>query len=54
MSLIIGYKFVKAPIMLTVALWLTFAPGAAFRTLEMLAHELAEGGIAWARGCKRT
>jgi uncharacterized membrane protein (DUF2068 family) len=46
---IIGYKFVKAPIMLTLALWLTLAPGVAFRILERLAHELAEGGIAWVR-----
>lgn len=49
LRLIIAYKFVKAPIMLTLALWLTLAPGPAFRTLGRLAHELAEGGIAWAR-----
>jgi len=49
LRLIIGYKFVKAAIMLTLALWLTLAPGPAFRTLERLAHELTEGGIAWAR-----
>jgi uncharacterized membrane protein (DUF2068 family) len=49
LRLIIGYKFVKAPIMLMLALWLTLAPGPAFRTLEKLAHELAEGGVAWAR-----
>ncbi len=35
--------------MLTLALWLTLAPGPTFRILEKLAHELAEGGIAWAR-----
>jgi uncharacterized membrane protein (DUF2068 family) len=49
LRLIITYKFVKAPIMLILALWLTFAPGAAYRSLDALAHELAEGGVAWAR-----
>ncbi len=47
--LIIGYKFVKAGLMLGVALWLTIAPGAAFRTLNLLARDLAEGGAAFAR-----
>lgn len=47
--LIIGYKFCKAALMFGVALWLTTAPGAAFRTLESLARELAEGGAAFAR-----
>jgi uncharacterized membrane protein (DUF2068 family) len=47
--LIIGYKFCKAALMFGVALWLTTAPGAAFRTLELLARELAEGGAAFAR-----
>ena len=46
--LIIGYKFCKAALMFGVALWLTTAPGAAFRTLEQLARELAEGGAAFA------
>ena len=46
--LIIGYKFAKAALMFGVALWLTTAPGAAFRTLELLARELAEGGAAFA------
>jgi len=44
--LIIGYKFVKAALMLGVALWLTTAPGAAFRTLNLVARDLAEGGLA--------
>jgi len=48
-ELIIIYKFCKAALMLGVALWLTAAPGAAFRTLEHLARELAEGGAAFAR-----
>ena len=47
--LIIGYKFVKAAIMFGVALWLTVAPGAAYRTLDFLARELTEGGAAFAR-----
>jgi uncharacterized membrane protein (DUF2068 family) len=47
--LIIGYKFVKAVVMFGVALWLTTAPGAAFRTLNLLARELAEGSAAFAR-----
>jgi uncharacterized membrane protein (DUF2068 family) len=47
--LIIGYKFVKAALMFGVALWLTTAPGAAFRTLEQLARQLAEGGAAFAQ-----
>ena len=47
--LIIGYKFVKAAMMFGVALWLTTAPGAAFRTLDLLARELAEGGAIFAR-----
>lgn len=47
--LIIGYKFAKAALMFGVALWLTTAPGAAFRTLELLARELADGGAVFAR-----
>src|SRR5581483_5088094 len=47
--LIIAYKFCKAALMLGVALWLTLAPGSAFRTLELLARELTEGGLVFAR-----
>jgi uncharacterized membrane protein (DUF2068 family) len=47
--LIIGYKFAKAAMMFAVALWLTTAPGAAYRTLDLLARELAEGGAIFAR-----
>jgi Predicted membrane protein (DUF2127) len=47
--LIIGYKFTKAALMFGVAVWLTTAPGAAFRTLESVARELAEGGAAFGR-----
>ena len=35
--------------MLILAVWLTLAPAAAYRSLDALAHELAEGGAAWAR-----
>lgn len=47
--LIITYKFCKAAVMFAVALWLIAAPGAAYRTLELLARDLAEGGAAFAR-----
>jgi uncharacterized membrane protein (DUF2068 family) len=47
--LIIGYKFAKAALMFCVALWLTIAPGEAYRTLDFLARELVEGGAAFAR-----
>lgn len=47
--LIIGYKFCKAALMLCVALWLTFSPGSAYRTMELLARELTEGGLAFGR-----
>jgi hypothetical protein len=48
-KLIIGYKFVKAAVMFGVALWLTTAPGSAFRMLNLVARDLAEGGAAFAR-----
>ncbi len=35
--------------MFGVALWLTTAPGAAYRTLELVARDLAEGGAVFAR-----
>ncbi len=47
--LIITYKFCKAALMFGVALWLTIAPGSAYRTLELVARELTEGGAAFAR-----
>jgi Predicted membrane protein (DUF2127) len=49
LRLIIAYKFGKAALMFGIALWLTTAPGSAFRALEGLARELAEGGAAFAR-----
>ena len=48
-KLIIAYKFCKAALMFGVALWLTIAPGAAYRTLEVFARELAEGGAVFGR-----
>lgn len=47
--LIIAYKFAKAALMFCVALWLTIAPGEAYRSLDFLARELVEGGAAFAR-----
>jgi uncharacterized membrane protein (DUF2068 family) len=47
--LIITYKTIKAAVMFVVALWLTAAPGAAYRALDSLAHELTEGGVEFAR-----
>ncbi len=46
---IVGYKFTKAAIMLGVAIWLTSVPSAAYRALEVLARDLADGGAAFAR-----
>jgi hypothetical protein len=48
-KLIITYKFCKAALMFGVALWLTIAPGAAYRTLAGVARELAEGGAVFGR-----
>jgi hypothetical protein len=48
-KLIITYKFCKAALMVGVALWLTIAPGAAYRTLVEVARELAEGGAVFGR-----
>ena len=48
-KLIISYKFCKAALMFGVALWLTIAPGAAYRTLEAVSRELAEGGVVFGR-----
>lgn len=47
--LIIAYKFAKAAFMLGIALWLTFAPNAAYRAAQLLVRELTEGGTAFAR-----
>jgi hypothetical protein len=42
--LIIAYKFLKAPAMLGLAIWLTAAPAAAYLSLGTLVHDLAEAG----------
>jgi hypothetical protein len=47
--LIIGYKFAKSALMFGIALWLSIAPGEAYRTLDFMARELVEGGAAFAR-----
>jgi len=49
LKLIIGYKLLKAPFMVVVALWLSIAPDNAFHLLDVLAHELTEGGELWIR-----
>ncbi len=49
LRLIILYKFCKAALMFGIALWLTTAPGSAYRVLELVARDLAEGGAAFAR-----
>ena len=49
LRLIIGYKFCKAALMLGVALWLTISPDSAYRTMELLARELTEGGLVFGR-----
>ena len=51
-GLIIAYKFVKAPAMLVLALWLTVAPAAAYQSLGALAHDLAEAGAIWAHAAR--
>jgi hypothetical protein len=46
---ILIYKFVRAPIILALAVWLTIDPSSAHRSLEGVARELSEGGATWAR-----
>jgi hypothetical protein len=46
---IVGYKFIKAAIMLGVAIWLTAVPDSAYRAFAELARDLTEGGAAFAR-----
>jgi hypothetical protein len=46
---IVGYKFIKAAIMLALAIWLTTKPASAYRVLEILARDLADGGAAFGR-----
>lgn len=46
---IIGYKLVKAPIVLGLALWSSVAPHSAVHVAERIVHEIAEGGATLAR-----
>jgi hypothetical protein len=47
--LIVTYKFIKAAIMLVLAIWLTTRPAAAYHALEVLARDLADGGTAFGK-----
>ena len=49
MKWIIGYKLVKAPLMLGLAIWLTFRGPAALRVVSVLSHELGDAGARWER-----
>ena len=44
LRIIIGYKLVKAPVMLGLALWLTFGEKGASAFVARMATDLAEGG----------
>jgi uncharacterized membrane protein (DUF2068 family) len=49
MKVIIGYKLVKAPLMLVLAIWLTFRGPSALRVADAIARELADAGARWER-----
>lgn len=49
LKLIIGYKFVKAPLVLLLAAWLTASPQGAEHVVHTLVRELSEGGALLAR-----
>ena len=49
MSLIVGYKLAKAPIVLALALALTLAPRGALHTVEVAVRELSEHHALFAR-----
>ena len=49
LRLIIGYKFVKAPLVLLLAVWLTASPRGAEHVASELVRELSEGGALFAR-----
>ena len=46
---IVAYKFIKAAIMLAVAIWLTVKPASAYHVVERVARDLADGGAAFGR-----
>ena len=47
LKLIIAYKFVKAPLMLALAIWLTFGHKNALHFANHLAYQLSEGSHMW-------
>jgi len=49
MKLVIGYKLVKAPLVLGLAIWLTFRGPSALRIAAALARQLGDGGARWER-----
>lgn len=46
---ILAYKTIKAPLMLGLAIWLTFSSRTALGSAAWIARELAEGGAVWSR-----
>jgi hypothetical protein len=48
LKLIIAYKALKAPVMLGIAIWLTFAPSHAYEIFEWVAEELSSANTFWA------
>ena len=46
---IIAYKLLKAPVVVGIAIWLTFFPSAALYAEERLVHQLSEGAAIWVR-----
>jgi len=49
LRIIIGYKLIKAPIMLALALWLAIEPDKAFDVANAIARELIEGRPLWVK-----
>lgn len=49
LKLIVLYKCIKAPLVLALALVLSFDRGAALRVIEHVMHDLSEGGVLAAR-----
>jgi len=49
LKLIIGYKLVKAPVMLALAIWLTVAPHSAYQLADQIADQLSTASALWAR-----
>jgi hypothetical protein len=49
LRLIIAYKLLKAPVMLSLAVWLTVSPQGAFELVESFAEELSASSALWSR-----